>query len=191
MMGMHDATVEDVTVEQVTARDVTGRDVTAPSSMLGEPEMLAEELVAVLGNLRRQTRRNIGRPWPVETLSGSQSELMRLIRRQPGISVTEAAAELGLAANSVSTLVRQLATQSLIVRVPDRSDRRIARLTLTDVARKRAEDWLDRRASLFAAVLRRLEPSELRSVSDAVPVLRRIADEFASAGEQSPVALAE
>ena len=149
----------------------------------GEDELLAEELASVLGNLRRQTRRNIGRPWPVETLSGAQIELMRLIRRQPGISVAEAAAELGLAPNSVSTLVRRLATQLLIVREPDRSDRRVARLTLTDAARRRAEDWLDRRATLFAAVLGRLDPDDRRAVAEAVPVLRRIADDFAVAAE--------
>ena len=41
-------------------------------------------------------------------VTDSESELLRLLRRQPGIRVQDAASELGIASNSVSTLVKQL-----------------------------------------------------------------------------------
>nr|WP_232320542.1 MarR family transcriptional regulator [Rhodococcus sp. WMMA185] len=44
-------------------------------------------------------------------------ELARLLRRRPGISVADAAAGLGLAANTVSTLARQIVDAGLVERV--------------------------------------------------------------------------
>ena len=65
-------------------------------------DVLAEDLLAAIGLVRRHLRRSAGRPWALSTLTGSQAELVRLVRRNPGISVTEAAVELGLAANTVA-----------------------------------------------------------------------------------------
>jgi DNA-binding MarR family transcriptional regulator len=136
---------------------------------------LAEALFTAMGVLRRYTRRSVGRPWPVESLGGSQIELVRLIRRQPGTSVADAAAELGLAANTVSTLVGQLTEAGLVRRSPDPADRRIVRLTLTDVARTRVEAWRDRRAALAADAITALSAAERARLVDALPVMDKIA----------------
>jgi hypothetical protein len=49
----------------------------------------------------------------------------------PGISMGEAAAELGIANNTVSTLVIGLAERGLSLRQADADDRRLVRLRLT------------------------------------------------------------
>ena len=79
-------------------------------------DLLADELLAAMGAIRRSGRRRAGRPEELSQLTGSQLELVRLVRRRPGISVNQVAEELHLAPNTVSTLVRQLVDPGLVVR---------------------------------------------------------------------------
>jgi DNA-binding MarR family transcriptional regulator len=136
---------------------------------------VAEELFDAIGLLRRRARRVAGRPWPLETLSNAQVELVRLVRRRPGVSVAEAADELGLAANTVSTLVRQLTEAGLLRRTADADDRRIARLRLTAPAQRRVEQWRDRRAGLVAEAMTALSAADRRALERAIPVIAKLA----------------
>jgi DNA-binding MarR family transcriptional regulator len=146
-------------------------------------DVLAEELLAAIGLLRRHVHRVAGRPWPLSSLTSSQSELLRLVHRAPGISVAEAAAELGLVPNTVSTLVGQLTEQGLLRRAPDQRDRRVARLTLTDLARRQINAWRDRRAALITRVLDGLDPADLDALRAALPALTGIAERLRSDDE--------
>jgi DNA-binding MarR family transcriptional regulator len=141
-----------------------------------DTEVLAQDLLAAMGLVRRHVRRVAGRPWPLSSLTASQTELIRLVRRNPGISVAEAAAELGLVPNTVSTLVGQLTEQGLLSRQPDQHDRRVARLTLTAPAQRQVEAWHDRRAALVTQVLERLDRSDLDALRAALPALGAIAE---------------
>jgi DNA-binding MarR family transcriptional regulator len=137
---------------------------------------LADELLAAIGLVRRHLRRSVGRPFPLSALTDSQAELVRTVRRNPGISVAEAAAELGLVANTVSTLVGQLTDRGLLQRTPDESDRRVARLTLTEPAREQVEAWRDRRTALVTEALNGLEHREREALRAALPVLDALAE---------------
>jgi DNA-binding MarR family transcriptional regulator len=141
-------------------------------------EELAEELLVAIGLVRRHLRRSVGRPFPLSALTDSQAELVRTVRRNPGISVAEAAGELGLVANTVSTLVGQLTERGLLQRTPDESDRRVARLTLTEPARAQVEDWRDRRAALVTHALDDLDRDERAALRSALPVLAVLADKL-------------
>lgn len=136
---------------------------------------LADELFAAVGQLRRHARRLGGGPLPAVTLSGAQLELVRLVRRRPGLSVAEAATELALAANTVSTLVGQLVEARVLTRDADPQDRRVARLTLTTPARESVERWRDRRAAEGARAIAALTPSERAALELTVPVIARLA----------------
>jgi DNA-binding MarR family transcriptional regulator len=144
---------------------------------------LAEELLAAVGLVRRHLRRSIGRPFP---LTDSQAELIRLVRRNPGISVAEAAAELGLAANTVSTLVGQLTERGLLQRTPDPADRRVARLTLTEPARRQVDAWRDRRAAMVSTALDDLSPADRDALGAALPVLAVLAERLAPSEQDLP-----
>lgn len=148
-----------------------------------EPDdiVVADALFTAIGVLRREVRRAVGRPWPLQSLSGSQVELLRLIRRQPGVSVADAATELGLAPNSVSTLVGQLNDAGLIRRTPDPADRRVARLTLTSAARRYTEAWRDRRSAVAASAISQLTARDRVLLESALPVLDKITDSVRSA----------
>ena len=136
---------------------------------------LADDLFAAVGQLRRQGRRLGGGPFPDGTLSGAQVELVRLVRRRPGLSVAEAAAELALAPNTVSTLVGQLVGADVLTRVSDPKDRRVARLMLTTPVRQRVERWRDQRALTAAGAIADLQPSQRADLERAVPIIARLA----------------
>ena len=105
----------------------------------------------------------------------AQLELIRLVRRNPDLSVADSAAELGLAPNTVSTLVRQLADTGVLERVRDSTDGRVVRLRLTSDTRRRVEAWLDRRTAVTARVLAGLDPADRAALRRALPVLVTVA----------------
>lgn len=144
---------------------------------------LADDLFAAVGQLRRQGRRLGGGPFPAGTLSGAQVELVRLVRRWPGLSVAEAAAELALAPNTVSTLVGQLAGADVLARVSDPRDGRVARLALTTPVRERVERWRDQRALAAAGAIADLDASERADLERAVPIIARLAAALGPAPE--------
>lgn len=155
---------------------------TAPAAAVTQPTDLiaaADELLGVMGTIRRSGRRRFGRPEEFTMLTGSQLELVRLVRRRPGVSVTDAADELGLAQNTVSTLVRQLSELGLLLRSADPGDRRVARLDLATQMRRKADAFRDRRVLALAAALDRLPARDRRSVVSAVESLATLADEYA------------
>ena len=154
--------------------------------------VLADDLYDVLGLLRRRSRRLVGSPLPELELSGAQLELVRVVRRNPGITVAEAARVLGLAPNTVSTLVGQLLALGVLVRERDDQDRRVARLDLTPSARTGLERWRDRRAQATARALAGLTGAERARLAAALPTIARIAADPEPEGlgprpEQEPV----
>lgn len=140
-----------------------------------ESAAFADQLLATIGAIRRAGRRQSGRPDELSALSGAQLELVRLLRRRPGVSVAEAASELRLAANTVSTLVGELSEAGLLVRSVDRADRRVARLDLAPEMRRTVERWRDRRVDALAAAYERLSAAERRRLAAALPCLDRLA----------------
>jgi DNA-binding MarR family transcriptional regulator len=136
---------------------------------------LADELLTAMASIRRSGRAAAGRPAELAALTMAQIDLVRLVRRRPGVSVGEAADTLRLAPNTVSTLVGQLGEAGLLTRTPDSSDRRIARLELTDEMQHKVGAFRDRRVALLADAMAGLPPRDRRRVEGAVEVLGRLA----------------
>ena len=135
---------------------------------------LTAELFATVGRFRRQVRRTTGRPGIGSGLPDSQAELLRLVARQPDISVRQAATELGLAANTASTLVSRLCADGLMVRTVDPDDRRVGRLALTEPAQRIADESRAARRAALGDVLARLDAVQLDQLSDGLAVLDHV-----------------
>ena len=131
---------------------------------------LASDLFGTVGRFRRQVRRSSG-PAIGTGLPESQAELLRLVGRQPGISVRQAAAELGLAANTASTLVSRLSADGLLARTVDPDDRRIGRLRLTESAQHLADESRAARRAALVAVLERLDDTQVDSLTKGLEVI--------------------
>jgi DNA-binding MarR family transcriptional regulator len=141
-----------------------------------ELEPVADDLLRVMASIRRSGRRLAPRPAELSQLTGAQLDLVRLVRRRPGVSVGEAAEELGVAPNTVSTLVRQLADAGLLTRAPGADDRRVARLDLTEEMSRRVDVFRDRRVALLSEAMARLSEDERERLAGAVEVLGRLAE---------------
>jgi DNA-binding MarR family transcriptional regulator len=132
---------------------------------------LITELFSVVGRFRRQLRRSTGGGFDAAGLTQSQGEMLRLVGRQPGISVREAATELGLVPNTASTLVSKLAADGLLVRTVDSDDRRVGRLRLNEPAQRIADESRAARRAALSTVLDELDPSQLDSLERGLEVL--------------------
>jgi DNA-binding MarR family transcriptional regulator len=136
---------------------------------------VADELLATMALIRRRGRLVARRPVELSTLTGSQVDLVRVVRRRPGVSVTEVAKELRLAANTVSTLVGQLADIGLLIRRPDDADRRVVRLELTIEMQDKVGAFRDRRIAVLAAAMAELSPRDQHRLVGGVELLGRLA----------------
>ena len=109
-------------------------------------------------------------------VTDSESELLRIIRRRPGLRVQDAANEMGIASNTVSTLVKQLARAGLLERSSDPQDARAACLRATP----HAEAWLKQmgstREEAVARAMNSLDQDEQSRIEDALPALRKLAE---------------
>jgi DNA-binding MarR family transcriptional regulator len=132
---------------------------------------LITELFSVVGRFRRQLRRSTGGGFDAAGLTQSQGEMLRLVGRQPGISVREAATELGLVPNTASTLVSKLAADGLLVRTIDSDDRRVGRLRLTEPAQRIADESRAARRAALSTVLDELDVDQLDSLERGLEVL--------------------
>ena len=136
----------------------------------------AAELLAAISAVRRTSRRAVRHAWATDPLPTAQSELLRLIASRPGICVADAAHDLRLAPNTVSTLVGRLAEQDLLRRERSLPDSRSVRLTITEKARRRLAEWRDLRAERASEVLATLPEADRRALAGAIPALVRLAE---------------
>jgi DNA-binding MarR family transcriptional regulator len=137
-------------------------------------DLLADELLGAIGAIRRSGRRRAGRPEELSQLTGSQLELVRLLRRRPGISVNEVAEDLHLAPNTVSTLVRQLVDMGFVVRRSQTADRRVARLDLADDLGQKIGGFRDRRMAVLVEAMHVLSVADQRRLRTTVGVMLKL-----------------
>jgi DNA-binding MarR family transcriptional regulator len=136
---------------------------------------LAAELARSFAKIGRGLRYRTRAARQTLDITHSEGELLRLLDRRPGIRVADAALELGVASNSVSTLVKQLNRVGLVERTSDPLDGRVACLRLTSLA----EDWVARlgnaREQAIDRALASLDEADRAQLETALPALRRFA----------------
>jgi DNA-binding MarR family transcriptional regulator len=139
------------------------------------PELVASELRPVLLRLARELRKE------TEQLgvTARQTTLLWLVRRSPGLSLAELAAEEGISAPALSGHVDRLERAGLLERVRSSEDRRRVGLRLTDQGEKLLRRIRARRTTWLAERLKGLDPAELEAVETAIPALRRLLGEAA------------
>jgi DNA-binding MarR family transcriptional regulator len=135
---------------------------------------LAAEVFRVVGRFRRQLRRSVGRGFDSARLTESQSELLWLVGRKPGISVSAAAAELGLVPNTASTLVTKLVSGGLLTRKIGATDRRVGELALAEPTQQIVDASRAARRALLSEVLDELDSDQIESLAKGLEVLDMI-----------------
>lgn len=159
------------------------------SSVLTESPPLAAplnvELARVLSRIGRGLRYRTRAAREALDITQSESDLLRLLDRKPGIRVHDAAAELGIASNSVSTLVRQLTRAGLLERTADPLDGRAACLRLTPLAQEWVASIGNAREEAIGRALQAMNATERELIEAAVPALKQFSRAL---GEKAGVA---
>ena len=143
---------------------------------------LVDALLPTLGAVRRTLRRVAGSAVSDDALTAAEREVVLLVGRRPGRPVSEVAQELGVAPNTVSTIVSRLVARGLVVRATDPGDRRVARLSLTPAAQESADAARVRRRQVLTAALHALDPAQVEQLRVGVAALAALAEQLERAG---------
>jgi DNA-binding MarR family transcriptional regulator len=140
------------------------------SEVILNPELVASDLRPVLLRLARELRKE------TEQLgvTARQATLLWLVKRSPGLSLAELAAEEGISPPALSGHVDRLERAQLLERVRSTEDRRRVGLELTEEGARLLRRVRARRTTWLIERLRELDPSELEAVEAALPALRRL-----------------
>ena len=134
------------------------------------PETVAADLRPVLLRLARELRKETEQLG----ITARQATLLWLVKRSPGLSLAELAAEEGISAPAMSGHVDRLERAGLLERVRSNDDRRRVGLRLTDDGERIMRSVRARRTTWLADRLRSLESTDLEAVEAAIPALVRL-----------------
>ena len=133
-------------------------------------DVVASELRPVLLRLARELRKETEQLG----ITSRQATLLWLVKRSPGLSLAELAAEEGISPPAMSGHVDRLERAGLLERVRSSDDRRRVGLRLTDDGERLMRRVRARRTTWLADRLRTLEPEALESIELALPALLRL-----------------
>ena len=136
-------------------------------------EQVASELRPVLLRLARELRKETEQLG----ITARQATLLWLVKRSPGLSLAELAAEEGISPPALSGHVDRLERAGLLERVRSSEDRRRVGLRLTEEGARVMRNVRARRTTWLAERLRVLDPDELAAVDAAMPALMRLIGE--------------
>lgn len=135
-----------------------------------EAETVASDLRPVLLRLARELRKETEQLG----ITARQATLLWLVKRSPGLSLAELAAEEGISPPALSGHVDRLERAGLVERLRSTDDRRRVGLRLTEDGARILRRVRARRTTWLAGRLRALEPAELEAIENAVPPLRAL-----------------
>ena len=136
------------------------------------PEAVAADLRPVLLRLARELRKETEQLG----ITARQATFLWLVKRSPGLSLAELAAEEGISPPAMSGHVDRLERAGLIERERSSDDRRRVGLRLTEDGARLMRRVRARRTTWLADRLRTLEPAELEAVEGAIPALMRLVE---------------
>jgi len=112
-------------------------------------------------------------------LSRSAASALHRIATAGPQRITELAAYESIAQPSATTLVGRLEGQGLVTRGPDPDDGRAVLVSITPAGQKLLDERRRTRAATLGAEIDALDPEERETLSDAVPILERLAEAIA------------
>lgn len=139
----------------------------------------AEEIESSLSAIRRALRRPLEAEVARGQLTVPQTAVMRVVVREPGISLKDLSGAINLAHSTVSGIADRLEKRGFIERRLDDADRRIARIyptaAVADFVRERIPAL---RTGPLQAALNRAEPAEREELIRAFRRLRDLLEQI-------------
>ncbi len=124
---------------------------------------------AVMAALRSVTRRHVD-----DQMSIPQLRCLHFVAGEPGTSISDVAAFLGVTLPTASAMVDRLVRAGALRARSSEKDRRRTQLRLTSAGRARLQGIRAEAHEDLSRTLARLTPAELRRLSDGLNLLRRV-----------------
>jgi DNA-binding MarR family transcriptional regulator len=140
-----------------------------------DADTCARELIEVIPLVSGWVRAVIRRREPSWSLP--QLQALGFLRQNPGASLSDLAAHLGVGPPTASTLISRLVTVDQVDRRDDPAERRRTLLTLTPQGAAQLESALAKSQTELAERLRNLSARDLTRVCQALGVLRELFSE--------------
>ena len=134
------------------------------------PDTIAADLRPIVLRLARGLRKETEQVG----ITARQATLLWLIKRSPGLSLAELAAEEDISPPALSGHVDRLEAADLVERVRSSDDRRRVGLRLTNGGLQLVRRVRARRTTWLASRMRSLTPEELEAIDAALPALARL-----------------
>jgi DNA-binding MarR family transcriptional regulator len=142
--------------------------------MISEVTLSAEGVAAELRPVLLRLARELRKETEQLGITARQATLLWLVKRNPGLSLAELAAEEGISPPAMSGHVDRLERIGVIERLRSSEDRRRVGLRLTDDGLRLMRRVRARRTTWLANRLGALDASELEAVAAAVPALSQL-----------------
>lgn len=146
-------------------------------------DQVAAGLLGCLPALNRELKQAVDRQLPFPKLPERQLALLQYVAEHDGATVHKAAEALRMMPNNVSALVTRLTEAGLLERHQDDTDKRVAHLCVTALARQRMGEVQNIAAARLAPALRALTDGDLDALGSALGALqsltRRLRDQSA------------
>jgi len=144
--------------------------------MISEVTLDAEGVAAELRPVLLRVARELRKETEQLGITARQATLLWLVKRSPGLSLAQLAAEEGISPPAMSGHVDRLERAGLIERVRSKEDRRRVGLRLTDDGARLLRSVRARRTTWLAQRLGTLDPAELGAIEQALPALARLVE---------------
>ena len=128
---------------------------------------LIERLVAEFSELKRVLFRSVVRQQE-PFVSQTQKELLFLIAKNITMTMSQIAQELHVTGSAGSQLVDTLVGLNLIERLPDKTDRRIVHILLSDNGKKQIEKLKSDYLRGFENIMNKLDTDELETLLELI-----------------------
>ena len=116
-------------------------------------------------------------PWLELDMSTPQLKALLLISEEKGIRMRELARRLGGSFSNATVLVDRLVDRGLVERLADPQDRRVVLVRATEEGQRLMEQLATSWRTLSAPLLEALDPEDLATVSEALRVLVKAAQD--------------
>ncbi len=136
-------------------------------------DVLPSQLRLTVMRLARRLRQEAG-----ADITLSQLSALSTVDRRGPVSLKELAEVERITPPSMTRISTCLEERGLVVRTVDASDRRVARLAITDSGLELLEQTRSRRDAYLATRLQALAPHDLATLTEALPILERLVGEL-------------
>ncbi|MFI7545813.1 MarR family winged helix-turn-helix transcriptional regulator [Actinoplanes sp. NPDC049599] len=149
---------------------------------MAENERLIADIMGAQQRLQHLFAYDRSDPLFASQLTMPQLKILMLLHRLGDTSGRELAGLLGVSLATMSGMVDRLVAHSLVTRAEDPHDRRVRRITLSTTGAQMMADIITAGTEKQDRLLRRLSPTELQTVADAMHAMVRVAAEDAELG---------